>query len=280
VQEKLLNWLRGFLPSADWNWGAIWLVTFALAMAPILRFEDGIFLSPLSLFARVLAADVFAPFRASLANLATDVQPQTVTLAKFDPKQDNIELVTFTRPDPLPVKDRGFDIWATTKHALRLACAGADRPVRRLQQVLGLPPSGNENYVVTEFSVPSAGVFRPCISNTGLSQDACAAQFPAEPPDNADPKALRDAYKRLSFVAEQLWKKTRPGFNAAPPAPGAPPASAYPFTGMGWTYDWSPDSPNHVGVTEFIVRRDAMITPGKSTPAAAFCGPSTGTDAS
>jgi hypothetical protein len=31
-------------------------------------------------------------------------------------------------------------------------------------------------------------------------------------------------------------------------------APGYPFTGMGWSYNWSPDSPLHRRISEYVVK--------------------------
>jgi hypothetical protein len=87
---------------------------------------------------------------------------------------------------------------------------------------------------------------------------------PDPPAAEADAAKLREAYDKLReaylklrddaayqlrFVTKQMWNSYRMGFGD----PG------YPFTGMGWTYNWGSSSPDHFGVTEFVLKRDAVI---------------------
>lgn len=78
---------------------------------------------------------------------------------------------------------------------------------------------------------------------------------------NAYLKLRDDADYQLRFVAKQMWNSYRMDFGD----PG------YPFTGMGWTYNWDSSSPDHFGVSEFVVKRDADIKiVGEKLPAD-FC---------
>jgi hypothetical protein len=61
-----------------------------------------------------------------------------------------------------------------------------------------------------------------------------------------------------------LWKSQVIGFSQ----PG------YPFTGMGWTFNWSPYSHTQAGVTEFIARKGAQVDAVKQMSPAEFCSPS------
>jgi len=77
----------------------------------------------------------------------------------------------------------------------------------------------------------------------------------------------------MRFLTAQMWNSYRSGFATARPSPADYPSTGFPFTGMGWTYDWS-NATNHIGISEFVVKRDAMLTVvGTKTPAE-FCAPS------
>jgi hypothetical protein len=45
----------------------------------------------------------------------------------------------------------------------------------------------------------------------------------------------------------------------------------YPFTDMGWSYNWAPDSPNHIGVTEFVVQKDGPANIIRTETPEEFC---------
>ena len=64
------------------------------------------------------------------------------------------------------------------------------------------------------------------------------------------------------FMLQQILTAYRTGFDA----PG------YPFTGLGYTYDWKPDSEtHHVGLAEYVVRRGAVVRDVQEIDTAAYC---------
>jgi hypothetical protein len=174
-------------------------------------------------------------------------------------------------PGAPPLTDRDFDMWVAPASQLRAACAGAADPLRRLQQVLGLPPIAQPGRVVTEMEVPRDALFRPCVAGGDVGSPKCAEEFPALLAVGADAKVVRAEYDRLHFVAAQMWNSYRDGFPTTGRSATDYPSSGFPFTGMGWTYDWS-DVPNHVGVTEFVIRREATVKViGTPQTPAQFC---------
>lgn len=78
------------------------------------------------------------------------------------------------------------------------------------------------------------------------------------------------SWDELSFAARQMWNTYRRGFLSSKVKSGDYPYTGYPFTGMGWSYDWS-DVPNHIGVSEFVIKRNAPITLISSRTPAEFC---------
>jgi len=215
-------------------------------------------------------------FEAAIAATAVKHPRDQVPLDRIDPAQATVEVVTFSTHRPDEKKNRGRDIWVALPESLRRACAGAADPVRRLQQVLGLRADGAEDRKLFVLQMPRDALFRPCVGGGDLEATECSTDVPEPlPPDDAAsaPKAaasappaarkLREEYDRMQFLAAQMWRSYRSGFSSSP---------GYPFTGMGWTYDWS--NPEHpVGVSEFVVRRDAAITvvDARTQTPAQFC---------
>ncbi len=125
-------------------------------------------------------------------------------------------------------------------------------------------------------------MFRPCMSGGNIALPNCSFDLQPEPTPaaqgaTAQEKAaaydqLRSAYDQLSFVADHMWKVYRTGFLNPWATSGDYPYTGYPFTGMGWTYDWSPNSATHVGVSEFIVRKGTPVTVEPGLEPAVFCG--------
>lgn len=132
-----------------------------------------------------------------------------------------------------------YQIWVTTSPQLKNWFHQqhvADTNLR-LKQLLGLPPSGtNYNYFV-EFWVKPSDLFRPCPDNE-INDKSCSTCFPANtPPDYIN--WINES--RISrYYACQLYDQ-------------------YPWTQLGYTYDWNPGNPTHVGMSEFVIRKNATV---------------------
>ncbi len=130
-----------------------------------------------------------------------------------------------------------------------------------IQQALGLPPQAapskpGRRWQVVTFDVPRDALFRPCPGGTDIAAPRCA--------DTLD-QHLDAATAR--FLLDQLWSSDRVGFHAANGAP----EWGYPFTGMGWTYNWDPQAASPVGVSEFVVRQGAVLSAPAATTPERFC---------
>jgi hypothetical protein len=139
---------------------------------------------------------------------------------------------------------------ALPKEARRL-CKGAADPLLALQQGLGLPPKSDPDYRIVRFRVARADMFRPCTSGPDVGPLRCAFDIPQD---------LDPAHR--AFMIAQMWTSYRTGFDW----PG------YPFTGMGWTWNWAPDSDDNYGVSEYIAKRGAEVTRIRTLSIAEFCG--------
>jgi hypothetical protein len=146
---------------------------------------------------------------------------------------------------------------------LKAACKGAAEPVLALQQILGLPPRTGE-YVMVEFGVPTTRVFRPCASGPDVTATSCAFALPA-PATAARAKADDALAETQAFVFRQMWASYT--FNVPTKE-----SFGYPFTGMGWTYDWNPDADDTFGVSEYVAKLGAQTFRLRKIEPAAFCG--------
>jgi hypothetical protein len=201
-----------------------------------------------------------AAYESSIAAAAVKRPKYAVKLETIDPSTTMVDVVNFGTRQPQD-KNRSYDVWVALPSQLKSACAGAADPVRRLQQILGLPPATAEDAMITELRVSRDALFRPCVGGGDLAASKCSTDVPGSLPATADATAVREGYDRMQFFTAQIWKSYRSGFGSS---------DGYPFTGMGWTYDWS-NVPDHIGVSEFVVKRDATIAiTGTKTPAE-FC---------
>ena len=125
-----------------------------------------------------------------------------------------------------------YPIWISTAPELweRMRGVAQENADRRLIQLLGLPPNATYTYFV-EFWVRPADLFRPC-PDGDITDEACQLYFPAGT-DSAHIDYINK--NRISrYYQEELYSK-------------------YPWTQLGYTYDWDPANPTHVGLSEFVI---------------------------
>jgi hypothetical protein len=176
----------------------------------------------------------------------------------------SVTVATFTEwgAPPSPVQRY---TWVSLPDQLRSLCRGKADPVLAIQQILGLPPAvpsrPDHSWQVVSFTAPRSEIFRPCPTNTDIAADRCSA-------GNVSPD-LDDTGEK--FFLNQMWGSYRDGFvdrNGRQIAGGS---IGYPFTGMGWSYNWSRSSTSHVGVSEYVVKPGAAIGHAEGKTPAEFC---------
>jgi hypothetical protein len=162
------------------------------------------------------------------------------------------------------IGSKGFT-WVTFPGPLRELCRGKPDPLLALQQALGLPPEQRQKVWVFTFDVRPADIFRPCASSPDITTTQCTMDLPKRPPVTSPKEAAEQAALEQAvaehFVLKQMMDSYRNGFKK----PG------YPFTAMGWTYNWDPESPTHIGVSEYVVKPKAVISNVISVDPATFC---------
>lgn len=145
------------------------------------------------------------------------------------------------------------DTWVTAVPELRAACAapGFDRgDLRmRLRQILGLTPTATVTAFV-EFWVAAAQLFRPAADNE--ITDATAG---LTLPDNTE-AWYREWYNK---IRAQLYFQSQ-----------TPRHDAYPWTQLGYTYDWGSPA-HHQGMSEFVIREHATVIVNAITAVDAYC---------
>jgi hypothetical protein len=224
-------------------------------------------------------AGPYAPYEQALHDASIKTPNDQKVLRRIE--GTTAQFVSF-RATPLPAGPLTLTgpLWVALPDELRSACNGADDVVIRLQHVLGLPPRAG-NFQLYSVTAPVSQVVRPCMSGDRPSASACGFDLPPDPtkavqPDDAAAKAasydgLKQAYQQLRLVAGQMWSVYRTGFADPRAAQGDYPYSGYPFTGMGWTYNWDPSAKSHMGVSEFVLPGDTAVTIGSAVDPAAFC---------
>lgn len=154
--------------------------------------------------------------------------------------------------------------WVAATAEVRPRCAGKSNPVLFLEQLLGLPPQAaagaGKHWHVYTFDLTQDLLFRPCPGGVDASDPnhpRCLAG--TELDANLAPDEAR-------FLLQQFWYSHR-----TPIAGGGAFEFGFPWTGMGWTYDWSPRSKSHIGVSEFVVQKGASVSLVSDETPEAFC---------
>jgi hypothetical protein len=147
---------------------------------------------------------------------------------------------------------------------LRKMCHGKPDATLAVEQIMGLPPASTSSVPhalqVVTFTTPRTELFRPCPGGTDIAAPTCS--------DTVSPSLDGETAK---FLLDNVWSSARPGSPRQAATDGEAPAPGYPFTGMGWTYDWDPNALNHVGVSEFVVRPGARISAISGQTPEKFC---------
>lgn len=131
-----------------------------------------------------------------------------------------------------------YPIWITTapelKERMRTEKA-TDKPYR-LKQLLGLPPTAAYSYFI-EFWVKPSDLYRPC-PDKEITDNHCNLCFPKDA-EQAHIQWINE-YRINSYYNCELYKK-------------------YPWTQLGYTYDWNPNNKNHIGLSEFVIPANKNI---------------------
>jgi len=111
----------------------------------------------------------------------------------------------------------------------------------RMRQYLGLPPAIDKRAFV-EMWVKPEDLFRPCADDEILDSQ-CVLDLPKK----LTPPEYHDIFNFVSTSPEHKKFYTTKKFETYTTVP-------FPWTRLGYTYDWGDDNKNHVGASEFAVK--------------------------
>ncbi len=137
-----------------------------------------------------------------------------------------------------PYNTLNYDVWITAAPELKNKVKGIDSNHinMRLLQLLGLPPQAKYSYFV-EMWVRPEDLYRPCPDNE-ITDCACGLCFPAKT-DSSYIKWFSEQRLSRFFVCDT--------------------AARYPWTELGYTYDWNPQNQSHVGCSEYVIRQQSNV---------------------
>ena len=146
-----------------------------------------------------------------------------------------------------PTIDQNYATWVALPNELQPLCKGKPDPILALQMALGLLPKSQPDLKVFTFKVRRSDVFRPCASSASVEDQACML----------DVKLAGDDEHR-EFVLAQMMSSYRT-------------SNGFPFTAMGWSYNWDPAAKTPMGVSEYVLRRRAVVRGATWVSPAQFC---------
>jgi hypothetical protein len=134
-------------------------------------------------------------------------------------------------------------VWVTVVPEVQNICKGFKAcRLLKLRELLGQPPaSGTFTFVVMSVDVndlfrptpdPATGTLFPC---SDTSKPDCGASFP---------QGLYDLDHKL-WIADNLLGLYREG--------------GYPWTHLGYTYNWAPDAKDIYGASEYVIRGGTTV---------------------
>ena len=146
------------------------------------------------------------------------------------------------------------DVWVTLVPEVRDSCRtfGAETTIR-LEQLLGLPPgAGYDRFA--EMSVRLEDLFRPAADPAVTTTRPCPDSV-TEGCGTSFPPGVSPAHVR--WIADNTlnhWMIPK----------------GYPWTRLGYTYNWHPGSPRY-GASEYVVKAGSQVRVLSVAPAAEYC---------
>jgi hypothetical protein len=171
--------------------------------------------------------------------------------------QGQVRVVTYTSTEyTAGTSTLTEPVWVTQVPEVRDSCAGftGDDLTLRLEQLLGLPPHTGDTLMV-EMTVPAAALFRPVTDPAVTTRYPCGDTIQAGC-GQSFPAAVDTSHVR--WIADQtltLWAIPR----------------GYPWTRLGYTYNWHPGSPRY-GASEYLIRAGTVATDVTVQLVRAYCG--------
>lgn len=143
-------------------------------------------------------------------------------------------------PDSGKYNTAKYPIWVTTSPELldRMGKEKYTNMEKRLKQLLGLPPLYDYKLFV-EFWVRPQDLFRPC-PDKEITDSQCNTCFTKA--DSADMNYVNwvNTTRLDRYYQCKLYDQ-------------------YPWTSLGYTYDWNPKNKTHIGLSEFVIGENKNI---------------------
>lgn len=199
----------------------------------------------------------------------------------WDEKHEKVLMGTWTKAryytgTPPYETALGAESWFTAVPFFRQFCRGTglqgDALRLRIAQRLGMPPDA-DNDVVVQMWIDPHDFFRPC-PDPEVNDAECQVNLTAGTVDTSSScpwsAALTDQLsgKFVAVVQSQIEWMCSNWTSSYPPGE---PRKSYPWTALGYTYDWGAQS--FYGESEFVAPKGTSVVVEAITPTDAYCAP-------
>lgn len=215
--------------------------------------------------------DQRAAYAAALSDSAVASPAKVVPLLAL-PGGDHVTMVSWLTDQRLPCeKDAlpcdmriGADrLWVTLAGEVQALCKRwnlkGDALRSRIEQLLGLPTNSPAPFRKTQFvllEIPRERVERPCLGVTEGANGQPVCTIDVQPGTTLEMR---------NFVGQQM---------AAAYIADSPTGPGYPYTRLGYTYDWAVDAlPSHYGASEFVVAPGSTAKAVRIIATDEYCNP-------
>lgn len=168
-------------------------------------------------------------------------------------------------------------VWYSVFPDLQIACSQHDGPdkEKRIKQILGLPPNFDSNSI-TEVFAPISSIFRPC-PDPEIYDEQCVVEIPVlnkKQNNHSEPwycphygEAIHEVGEPYLKVQEahltwmcENWRKSYNNKETY---------KNFPWTALGYTYDWGTESGQ--GVSEYLVESNSDLIFHNSYSISEYC---------
>lgn len=204
-------------------------------------------------------SDASQPSNAKRSHHLTSVSKENKGLIWKEIKGEHYVLVSSWKADTTYYKNDAktgfyntgkYPIWVTAAPDLQNRLASEKRKYKsqkamdkRLRQLFGLPPGDKKLYFV-EFWVRPQDLARPCV-DTDVTDNSCELFLPKDAVPDCETLVWLANQARASFADSSMYRR-------------------YPFTQLGYTYDWNPKNKMHEGLSEFVIGNNKNIVVNRS----------------
>ncbi|NJD37995.1 MAG: hypothetical protein FIA89_06675 [Geobacter sp.] len=178
------------------------------------------------------------------------------------------------KPENCPV---GVDLWVTVAPEMKDFFSGTVPSPLRVAQLLGVTPEAAlEDRSFVELWVSPKDLFRPCPDPEITDRQCQPSSYPVQSADypysmfwnfTSDEKVLATEGGVWEYRDYKGWFENRTQFIYSYPYPAVSAGASlpYPWTRLGYTYDWG--NPNHIGLSEFVLHGRRIDQQGQRKPA-------------